>query len=182
MRLIVFCLFLIVSPIAAFAACVPQEDLGLDAVAGIPHQEVVRHEQAGLGIQDRFFDDNGRRNLSYIRFDFGHERIDDAIEGDHFRGAMSDMDMAARMNGGDLGEAILLDPAMAGSVEFDNVMFASSYGRMVVLEFLGQGHDGSCIHKIRYSEVVPMDLAAVDEAHQPFLTILEELTPFIDGQ
>ncbi len=63
-----------------------------------------------------------------------------------------------------MGEVIRLGPILAGSVEIDNVMFAATYGGIVVLDFLGQGHDGAHIHKIRYTEVVSMDLEAVDEA------------------
>ncbi len=63
MRLIATSLFLIASSAWVFTECQPRATWGWMPLP-VLHQEVVRHVQPGLGVQDRFFDEDGCRNVS----------------------------------------------------------------------------------------------------------------------
>jgi hypothetical protein len=68
---------------------------------------------------------------------------------------------------------------LAGDIEMLGVIYVGLKGAGAVTEFVGLGHDGQCIHKVRYTHESAMDVAAVDAARAQYNAVMEALAPHI---
>lgn len=163
----------------AWAECRQSFDIAADEIAGLPHQHTKRFAEAGLGIQFGYYVPNGGRYLSYIRFDMGYPSIDDALAEASLDQVRRDIRTVSSLNGVTLEGPGSLEPFVAGSVRLTNEIFLGRKGDAIAVEFLGFGHDGNCLHEVRFTAFVSPDASAIDEARTMYREVLQQLAPYI---
>ncbi|MBT6202878.1 MAG: hypothetical protein P8Q36_02940 [Alphaproteobacteria bacterium] len=172
-------MILLVSPAFAFAECSQDYEIDTADLAGIPHQETNRFAEPGYGVQYRFYDPDGSRNVSYYRYDNGLRAIDNEIAAAEIQGVHATVLQVAPMNGVDIVSVEQLDSFMAGDIEMLGVIYVGTRGTGSVTEFVGLGHDGQCIHKVRYPHETVTDDTQADAARAQYEAVMEDLTPHI---
>jgi len=124
----------------------------------------VRH-----GVQFRLFDRNHRRNFAYILFNGDFDPVNDQVKEQLKQMVMGAL-MGADMNGVNLFPAVPLDDDLAGDMAISNTMDLGTAHGLMLVEFLGVGQDGECVHRISYTEIVASH-GAVDSARRQYWRI-----------
>ena len=179
MRLLPILMVLIVAPAIAFAEC--NQDFEIDApdLAGIPYQETVRFPNSGAGVQYRFYDADGQRNVSYYRYDGDHDAISNEIAAAEIQSVHAVVQQVTQMNGLEIVNMEQMESFMAGDIEMLGIIYVGIKGTGAVTEFVGLGHDGQCIHKVRYTHESAMEIAEIDPARAQYNAVMEALAPHI---
>lgn len=179
MRLLTFLIILFAAPAVAFAECSQDYEIDTADLAGIPYQETIRFPEPGAGVQYRFYDPDGSRNVSYYRYDGGLDAITNDIAIAEIQSVHRVVLQVSEMNGLEIASMEQMDSFMAGDIEMLGVIYVGLKGAGAVTEFVGLGHDGQCIHKVRYTHESAMDVAAVDAARAQYNAVMEALAPHI---
>jgi hypothetical protein len=179
MRLLPILMFLIVAPAVAFAECSQDYEIATPDLAGIAYQETVRFPNPGAGVQYRFYDPDGRRNVSYYRYDGGLDAISNENAAAEIQSVHGVLQQVTQMNGLEIVNMEQMEPFMAGDIEMLGIIYVGIKGTGAVTEFVGLGHDGQCIHKVRYTHESAMDVAQVDAARAQYNAVMEAPAPHI---
>ena len=108
-----------------------------------------KFEDEKLGIGVTFSSENER--LSLLKFDYGFEVIDDETVIDFARSAALDIFHVSELKGGEVINFKKITAKQFGDIQLHNFLLFTTYKGGLELEYLGLGHDGSCMVKIRYS-------------------------------
>jgi hypothetical protein len=124
-----------------------------------------------LGIGATYFSENER--LSIIKFDYDYEKIDDKIMSEFIISAIKGIEELAQRNGEKIFITRQLDPLQFSDITLHNIIMHLFKQGKPTFEFLGMGHNGKCIIKIRYTHVGEYDFEKSAQRYGKYLRSLE---------
>jgi hypothetical protein len=144
----------------------PPESLG-----GMRIETFNKFDDERLGIGLTYASPSER--LSIFKFDQGYTGIDDAIAKEMTIRTLKDIRNAAERYGATTVKIHQLGwAAFAETKLIHFFIYVGNLGK-VDLEFMGAGHDGNCMIKIRYSHFNDANLAKAKESYAEHVRLLE---------
>jgi hypothetical protein len=127
-------------------------------------------DRLGIGLT---YSMEGER-LSIFKFDYEYETIDDAILKEFFALAIKDIYRASKIRNETINETREIGSMPFAGFPIHHFFLRASKQGASMFEFLGMGHDGKCMTKIRYTDAKSLDFEMAATNYVNHLRSLEK--------